>query len=162
MWKALSVPLMLIKYLIRERSGAMHQLDFDFLQVFEKCGNIRTVTIAKKKDMKNKGELFSLVFSILTAGVETHIFKHCQTSIISKWDMFSGQMLSMGYGFVEYKKKDSAQQALKQLQHSKLDGHQLELKVSNRATVWVKGFWRVHESSVFPINDTGVPALFGF
>ena len=47
----------------------------------------------------------------------------------------SGNLLSMGYGFVEYKKKKSADKAMKTLQHTTLDGHQLELKVSNRATV---------------------------
>ena len=41
----------------------------------------------------------------------------------------------MGYGFVEYKKKKSAEKAMKTLQHAILDGHQLELKVSNRDTV---------------------------
>ncbi|XP_023239058.1 probable RNA-binding protein 19 [Centruroides sculpturatus] len=45
-----------------------------------------------------------------------------------------GCLLSMGYGFVQYKHKNSAQQALKQLQHSKLNDHALELKISNRAT----------------------------
>ena len=46
-------------------------------------------------------------------------------------------MLSMGYGFIEYKRKESAEKALKKLQHVKVDGHALELKVSNRATVYV-------------------------
>ncbi|XP_067137514.1 probable RNA-binding protein 19 isoform X2 [Centruroides vittatus] len=45
-----------------------------------------------------------------------------------------GCLLSMGYGFVQYKHKNSAQEALKQLQHSKLNDHALELKISNRAT----------------------------
>lgn len=45
-----------------------------------------------------------------------------------------GHFLSMGYGFVQFKHKQSAQEALKQLQHSKLNDHALELKISNRAT----------------------------
>jgi len=48
----------------------------------------------------------------------------------------SGQLLSMGYGFIEYKRPTAAQQALKVLQHTMLDGHQLELKLSNRTTVY--------------------------
>ena len=44
-------------------------------------------------------------------------------------------MLSMGYGFVEYKKKKSAQKALKELQHCYLDEHSLELKLSHRAAI---------------------------
>jgi len=49
----------------------------------------------------------------------------------------AGQLLSMGYGFVEYKTSASASKALKVLQHTVLDGHQLELKLSNRTTLWV-------------------------
>lgn len=47
----------------------------------------------------------------------------------------TGKFLSMGYGFVEYIKKQSADKALKTLQHTDLDGHHLELKISNRATM---------------------------
>ena len=43
----------------------------------------------------------------------------------------------MGYGFVEYKLPTAAKDALKLLQHTMLDGHQLELKMSNRATLCV-------------------------
>ena len=43
----------------------------------------------------------------------------------------------MGYGFVEYKTPTAAKQALKLLQHTMLDGHQLELKLSNRTTLCV-------------------------
>lgn len=41
----------------------------------------------------------------------------------------------MGYGFVEYKYQKSAKKAMKKLQHTQLDEHQLELKISNRATL---------------------------
>ena len=43
----------------------------------------------------------------------------------------------MGYGFVEYKTSAAAKDALKVLQHAMLDGHQLELKLSNRTTLYV-------------------------
>ena len=46
-----------------------------------------------------------------------------------------GSLLSLGYGFVEYKTASAAKQALKKLQHASIDGHQVELKVSNRATM---------------------------
>ena len=46
-----------------------------------------------------------------------------------------GSMLSMGYGFVEFVSPEGAKKALKQLQHTTLDGHQLELKISNRTTL---------------------------
>ncbi|CAH1801245.1 unnamed protein product [Owenia fusiformis] len=74
--------------------------EVDLKEVFEKCGPVKGVKIAKKKDMKNPGKF-----------------------------------LSMGYGFVEYKTKASADKSLKKLQHVKLDEHALELKISNRATV---------------------------
>ena len=40
-----------------------------------------------------------------------------------------GQVLSMGYGFVQFRHKKAADTALKTLQHSNLDGHVIELKV---------------------------------
>lgn len=45
-----------------------------------------------------------------------------------------GQMLSMGYGFVEFKTQDGAKKTVESMQHSELDGHSLELKISNRTT----------------------------
>ncbi|XP_033748627.1 probable RNA-binding protein 19 [Pecten maximus] len=69
----------------------------DLKKKFKKCGKIKSVSVAKKKDMKNPGSY-----------------------------------LSLGYGFVEYYEKASADKALKTLQHTDLDGHTLELKVSHR------------------------------
>lgn len=71
----------------------------DLEKKFKKCGKIKSVSVAKKKDMKNPGSY-----------------------------------LSLGYGFVEYYQKASADKALKTLQHTDLDGHTLELKVSHRQT----------------------------
>uniref|UniRef100_A0A3B4YYG9 Probable RNA-binding protein 19 n=1 Tax=Seriola lalandi dorsalis TaxID=1841481 RepID=A0A3B4YYG9_SERLL len=45
-----------------------------------------------------------------------------------------GKMLSMGYGFVQYQTPEAAQKALRQLQHCTVDDHNLELKISERAT----------------------------
>ena len=42
--------------------------------------------------------------------------------------------LSMGFGFVQFSTPQQAQQALKDLQHTELDGHRLELKLSHRST----------------------------
>jgi multiple RNA-binding domain-containing protein 1 len=44
-----------------------------------------------------------------------------------------GETLSMGYGFVEFKNLNAAREAIRTLQHASLDGHTLELKVSERA-----------------------------
>lgn len=44
-----------------------------------------------------------------------------------------GKVLSMGYGFVQFKKASIATEALKNLQHRLLDEHSIELKRSNRA-----------------------------
>ncbi|XP_076123595.1 putative RNA-binding protein 19 [Alosa pseudoharengus] len=53
---------------------------------------------------------------------------------ISKKRDKTGKLLSMGYGFVEFRKPEAAQKAMRQLQNCKVDEHQLELKVSERAT----------------------------
>merc|ERR550534_689193 len=59
----------------------------------------------------------------------------------------SDQMLSMGYGFVTFKKTKSADKCLKLLQHTELDGHKLELKRSNREVTAVKSSRkRAHET----------------
>ncbi|KAM6297827.1 putative RNA-binding protein 19 [Aegotheles albertisi] len=52
---------------------------------------------------------------------------------ISKKKDKAGTLLSMGFGFVEYKKPESAQKALRRLQGCSLDGHKLEVKISERA-----------------------------
>ncbi|XP_048370954.1 probable RNA-binding protein 19 [Sphaerodactylus townsendi] len=52
---------------------------------------------------------------------------------ISKKKDKAGTLLSMGFGFVEYKKPEHAQKALKQLQGCSVDDHQLEVKISERA-----------------------------
>ncbi|XP_071445939.1 probable RNA-binding protein 19 [Hetaerina americana] len=44
-----------------------------------------------------------------------------------------GELLSMGFGFVQFMKKASADKALKMLQNSSIEGHTIELKRSNRA-----------------------------
>uniref|UniRef100_A0A3Q3DIG4 Probable RNA-binding protein 19 n=1 Tax=Hippocampus comes TaxID=109280 RepID=A0A3Q3DIG4_HIPCM len=53
---------------------------------------------------------------------------------ISKKKDKTGKILSMGYGFVQYYTAESAQKALRQLQHCNVDEHSLELKISERAT----------------------------
>ncbi|XP_068166711.1 probable RNA-binding protein 19 [Antennarius striatus] len=53
---------------------------------------------------------------------------------ISKKKDKTGKLLSMGYGFVQYQTAEAAQKALRQLQHCTVDDHQLELKISERAT----------------------------
>ncbi|NXI02128.1 RBM19 protein, partial [Pachycephala philippinensis] len=52
---------------------------------------------------------------------------------ISKKKDKAGTLLSMGFGFVEYKKPESAQKALRRLQGCTVDGHKLEVKLSERA-----------------------------
>ncbi|KAM5188878.1 putative RNA-binding protein 19 isoform 3-T6 [Callospermophilus lateralis] len=46
----------------------------------------------------------------------------------------AGALLSMGFGFVEYRKPEQAQRALKQLQGHIVDGHKVEVRISERAT----------------------------
>ncbi|XP_063769363.1 probable RNA-binding protein 19 [Pseudophryne corroboree] len=57
-----------------------------------------------------------------------------KTCTISKKKDKQGSLLSMGFGFVAYRKPEQAQKAIRQLQHCTVDGHQLEVKLSERAT----------------------------
>ncbi|XP_041742190.1 probable RNA-binding protein 19 [Coregonus clupeaformis] len=57
-----------------------------------------------------------------------------KTCTISKKKDKIGRLLSMGYGFVTYQTQKAAEKAIRQLQHCSVDDHQLELKVSERAT----------------------------
>ncbi|XP_043835763.1 probable RNA-binding protein 19 isoform X2 [Dromiciops gliroides] len=52
---------------------------------------------------------------------------------VSKKKNKTGALLSMGFGFVEYKKPEQAQKALRQLQGCLVDDHKLEVKISERA-----------------------------
>ncbi|XP_029916558.1 putative RNA-binding protein 19 [Myripristis murdjan] len=58
---------------------------------------------------------------------------------ISKKKDKTGKLLSMGYGFVQYQTAEAAQKAMRQLQHISLDDHQLELKISEKATRSAEG-----------------------
>lgn len=59
------------------------------------------------------------------------VVKSCS---ISKKKNKAGAMLSLGFGFVEYRKPEQAQKALKQLQGHVVDNHKLEVRISERAT----------------------------
>ncbi|XP_016058588.1 PREDICTED: probable RNA-binding protein 19 [Miniopterus natalensis] len=53
---------------------------------------------------------------------------------VSRKKSKAGVLLSMGFGFVEYRKPEQAQKALKQLQGHVVDDHKLEVRISERAT----------------------------
>lgn len=55
----------------------------------------------------------------------------CKTTVARKMSQ-KGEYLSMGYGFVKFQKATHAKEALRDLQDHCLDGHNLELKFSNR------------------------------
>jgi len=55
----------------------------------------------------------------------------CRATIARKISA-NQQMLSMGYGFVQFKKHSQAVGAIKEYQDYSLDGHNLELKLSNK------------------------------
>ena len=68
------------------------------------------------------------------------LFEKCakvrSASISKKKDLKNpGKMLSLGYGFVEFKYPDGAMRVLQKMQHAELDGHTLELKISNKTTL---------------------------
>ncbi|GFT89797.1 probable RNA-binding protein 19 [Nephila pilipes] len=74
-------------------------------------------------------------FDTTQEALEKH-FKQCGSvhyaSISTKIDSKTGKLLSLGFGFVQFKKKESAVYAIQNLQSSKLDGHALELKFAKR------------------------------
>ncbi|KAM5188241.1 putative RNA-binding protein 19 isoform 2-T2 [Callospermophilus lateralis] len=53
---------------------------------------------------------------------------------VSRKKNTAGALLSMGFGFVEYRQPEQAQRALKQLQGHIMDGHKVEVRISERAT----------------------------
>ncbi|KAG1938910.1 putative RNA-binding protein [Pimephales promelas] len=62
-------------------------------------------------------------------------FSQCgavKSCTISKKRDKAGKMLSMGYGFVQYKTPKAAQKAMRKLQHCTVDEHQLQIKISER------------------------------
>ncbi|KAI5697604.1 hypothetical protein M8J75_013004 [Diaphorina citri] len=78
----------------------------------------------------------NLNFNSTEDSIRRH-FKKCgpiaSVTVARKKDPKSpGQFLSMGYGFVQFYTQESLNQALKVLQNSSLDEHQIELKRSNR------------------------------
>lgn len=63
----------------------------------------------------------------------TRVGRVKSVSIAKKLNMKDpSKPLSMGYGFVEFTTRKAAMKAIKNLQHSDLDGHKLELKLSTR------------------------------
>ncbi|XP_033112126.1 probable RNA-binding protein 19 [Anneissia japonica] len=68
------------------------------------------------------------------------VFSECGpvsvATVSKKKDMRNpGQFLSMGYGFVQYKRRSDAMKALKELQHTSIDSHTVEIKISNRTVL---------------------------
>ncbi len=61
-----------------------------------------------------------------------------------------GQMLPMGFGFVEYRFQQHAKEALKTLQGKELDTHALQLKLSSKSSANEKGERKV---AVLPVAD---------
>ena len=69
-------------------------------------------------------------------------FKTCgpihEVSVAMKKDPKNPQQLiSLGYGFIQFKKRADSEKALKTLQHSVLNEHAIELKCSNRTVKYV-------------------------
>ena len=61
----------------------------------------------------------------------------------------------MGYGFVIFTDKASADKAIKTLQHKDIDGHAVELKLSTKDTVYVT--YEVTIISIFLLSPVEVP-----
>ncbi|CAF1389336.1 unnamed protein product [Adineta steineri] len=100
-----------------------------------------TIADEKKKEEEEAEEdtftLFvkNLNFDTTDADLQNHFSSIglCRAYVAKKKDpKRPSQLLSMGYGFVEFSSMKLLNEALKQLQHSQLQGHELELKRSER------------------------------
>jgi len=103
--------------------------------------NVPTLSesVDENKEPEEGSTLFvkNLNFSTTDEEVRNH-FQCCgkiqSATVATKKDMKTGESLSMGFGFVTYYLKSSAEKAIKTLQQSKLSDHCLELKRSTRAS----------------------------
>ncbi|XP_067929070.1 probable RNA-binding protein 19 isoform X2 [Watersipora subatra] len=80
----------------------------------------------------------NLNFDTTESAMKKH-FKSCgkvvnATIAVKRDPKKPGKALSMGYGFVQFREAPMVQAALKELQHSTLDKHTLELKLSERTS----------------------------
>ncbi|XP_015682553.1 probable RNA-binding protein 19 [Protobothrops mucrosquamatus] len=111
---------------VSEKSDAQKEMEEEEEEEEEEEGSLPGCTIfIKNLNFSTTEDTLKEVFS--KAGV-------VRSCTVSKKKDKAGNLLSMGFGFVEYKKPEYAQKAIKQLQACSVDGHQLEVKISERAT----------------------------
>lgn len=94
-----------------------------FWQTFSECGVVKSCTISKKRDKAGLISHLPLIFicifviCIFSLSISFVISPSC---FLSVWIFLSlslsGKMLSMGYGFVQYKTPKAAQKAMRKLQ----------------------------------------------
>ena len=105
----------------------------------EEEAKVEIEQVAEDEEPEDDTTLFvkNLNFETSDEGLRSHFAAagpvHTAT-VARKRRQSDGQMLSMGYGFVQFKRKSAVSAALKTLQHKMLDRHSLELKRSTRAT----------------------------
>jgi len=94
----------------------------------------------KKEDEGHEEGSTLFVKNLNFVSVDSDLKKHFEAcgevfsaSVATKKDPRSKEVLSMGFGFITFKKKAAAEKALKTMQHSRLADHCLELKRSERA-----------------------------
>eukprot|EP00090_Calanus_glacialis_P001961 TRINITY_DN11462_c0_g1_i3.p1 TRINITY_DN11462_c0_g1~~TRINITY_DN11462_c0_g1_i3.p1 ORF type:complete len:820 (-),score=288.95 TRINITY_DN11462_c0_g1_i3:42-2501(-) len=112
----------------------------DVEDVKEKSGEVTgDVVEDDDREAEEGSTLFvkNLNFSTTDEELKTH-FQGCgsiqSATVAIKKDIKSGDSLSMGFGFITYYLKSSAEKAIKTLQQSSLSEHCLELKRSTRAS----------------------------
>lgn len=87
----------------------------------------------ENKTLYVKNLNFSTTAESLQQAFETHRCSIRKVTIAQKKDPHhSKKMLSMGYGFVEFDTEKEAVKALTKLTHLRVDGHQLEFKLSQK------------------------------
>jgi len=111
----------------------------DVVEESKETGIAEVLAEDDDKEPEEDSTLFvkNLNFSTTDDELKTH-FQGCgliqSATVAIKKDIKSGESLSMGFGFVTFYLKSSAEKAIKTLQQSSLSEHCLELKRSTRAS----------------------------
>ena len=94
---------------------------------------------ATKTEDSNPGVLYvkNLNFSTTESGLRNAFDRYSDkiASVMIATVTKNETVLSRGYGFIEFSDHETALDAIKTLQFNEIDGHKIELKLSNRATL---------------------------
>ncbi|KAJ1911504.1 Multiple RNA-binding domain-containing protein 1 [Mycoemilia scoparia] len=100
-----------------------------YQDAFTEAGEAGSVLFVKNLSFDTTESTLQTLFSGID-GLRSLVIRHKKNTKIP-----GGPMLSMGFGFVEYTTKEQAKRALKAYQGASVDGHKLQLKISDRTSI---------------------------